>query len=94
MTNSIFRDITPRSPLKVNRRFVGTRCLHLQGRRIREARNQREAGIKQSSAILPERRLAFNGLHGVKSQKIELFITTAVRTSNRKYMNVSSYKTL
>jgi hypothetical protein len=29
-----------------------------------------------------KRRLTFNGLHGVISQKIELFITTAVRTSN------------
>jgi hypothetical protein len=26
--------------------------------------------------------LTFNGLHGVISQKIVLFITTAVRTSN------------
>jgi hypothetical protein len=26
--------------------------------------------------------LTFNGLHGVISQKLELFITTAVRTSN------------
>jgi hypothetical protein len=28
----------------------------------------------------PKRRLIFNRLHGVISQKIELFITTAVRT--------------
>jgi hypothetical protein len=28
------------------------------------------------------RRLIFNGLHGVISQTIEFFITTAVRTSN------------
>jgi hypothetical protein len=32
--------------------------------------------------VLPKRRLAFNGLHGIISQKMELFITTAVRTSN------------
>jgi hypothetical protein len=31
---------------------------------------------------LPKRRLTFNGLHGFISQKIALFITTAVRTSN------------
>jgi hypothetical protein len=30
----------------------------------------------------PKRRLTFNGLHCVKSQKIVLFITTAVRISN------------
>jgi hypothetical protein len=31
----------------------------------------------------PECRLTVNGLHGVISQKIVLFITTAVGTSNR-----------
>jgi hypothetical protein len=31
---SMFRDKTPCSPLNVNRRFGGTRPLHLQGRRI------------------------------------------------------------
>jgi hypothetical protein len=34
MKSSIFWDITPYSPLKVNRRFGGTCCLHLQSRRI------------------------------------------------------------
>jgi hypothetical protein len=33
--------------------------------------------------------LTFNGLHGVISQKIVLFITTAVRTSNPIILNVS-----
>jgi hypothetical protein len=32
--------------------------------------------------VPPKRRLTFNGLHGVMSQKIVLFITTAVITSN------------
>jgi hypothetical protein len=32
--------------------------------------------------IPPKHLLTFNGLHGVISQKIELFITIAVRTSN------------
>jgi hypothetical protein len=32
--------------------------------------------------VPPKRRLTLNGLHGVISQKIILFITTAVRTSN------------
>jgi hypothetical protein len=30
----------------------------------------------------PKRRLIFDGLHGVIFQKIELFLTAAVRTSN------------
>jgi hypothetical protein len=38
MKSTIFWDITPCSPLKVNRRFGGTYCLHLQGRRISRAR--------------------------------------------------------
>jgi hypothetical protein len=32
--------------------------------------------------VPPKRQLTFNGLHGIVSQKIEVFITTAVRTSN------------
>jgi hypothetical protein len=39
----IFWDITPCSPLKVNRRFGGTCRLHLQGRIISQARNQQES---------------------------------------------------
>jgi hypothetical protein len=42
MKSAIFWDIKARSLLKVNRRFGGTYRLHLQVRRIREARNQCE----------------------------------------------------
>jgi hypothetical protein len=34
MKSNIFWDITPCSPLKINRRFGGTYRLHLQGRKI------------------------------------------------------------
>jgi hypothetical protein len=44
MENSIFWNITLRSPLKVNLRFGGTCRLHLQGLRISQARSQRDAG--------------------------------------------------
>jgi hypothetical protein len=44
MKSSIFWDITPCRLLKVNGRFGGTCRLHLQGRRISKARNQRETG--------------------------------------------------
>jgi hypothetical protein len=37
---------------------------------------------KLKGYIPPERRLTFNGLHSVISQKIVFFITTAVRTLN------------
>jgi hypothetical protein len=69
MKSTIFWDITPCSSLKVNRLFGGTYRIHLQAR-ISQARYQRES------------RLTFNRLHAIISQKIVLFITTAVRTSN------------
>jgi hypothetical protein len=37
LKSSIFWDLMPCSPLKVNRRFGGTCGLHLQGRRIGKA---------------------------------------------------------
>jgi hypothetical protein len=43
-------DITPYSPLKVRRRFAGTFRLHLESRRISQAREQRKAGDKESCA--------------------------------------------
>jgi hypothetical protein len=45
MRSSIFWDITC-SPLRVNRRFGETCLLHLQGRIIKQTRNQREASSK------------------------------------------------
>jgi hypothetical protein len=63
MKITVFWDITPCSPLKVNRRFGGTFHLNVQGR-ISRASNQRESR---------KRLLAFNGLHRVISQKIVLF---------------------
>jgi hypothetical protein len=44
MKSSVFWDITPYSPLKVNRRFRGTYWIHLQGGRISREKNQRESG--------------------------------------------------
>jgi hypothetical protein len=102
----IFWDMTPWSPLSFNRHFGGTCRLHLQDRRINQARNQRESRWQAKlysdmlsrwflarlilrpwrwrRHVLPKRRLTFNGLHGVISQKIRFFIPTAVRTSNLK----------
>jgi hypothetical protein len=45
MKGSVLWDITPCTPLKVNRRFEGTCRLHLQGRKVSHARNQREAEL-------------------------------------------------
>jgi hypothetical protein len=43
MKSTIFWDITPCSPLKVNWRFGETHCLQLQGRILSQARNQGES---------------------------------------------------
>jgi hypothetical protein len=45
------QDIMPRGLLKVNGRFEGTCHNHLQDWRTRQARNQREAGSKQSNPL-------------------------------------------
>jgi hypothetical protein len=63
MKSCIYWDITPCSPLKVNRRYGGIFRLHLQGWRI-----------SQAWKLMARRGLAFNELHGVMSQKTELFI--------------------
>jgi hypothetical protein len=47
MMNTIFWDITPCSPLKVNRCSGGICDLHLQGKRINQARNQHEPNGKK-----------------------------------------------
>jgi hypothetical protein len=82
MKSSIFWDITPCSLLKVTRLVWRTCCLHLYGWRVRCARNQHEAVNKHtlehgrwSWQVPPKRRLTFNGLHGVISQKIVLLLT-------------------
>jgi hypothetical protein len=43
MNSTVFWDILPCSPLKVNRRFGRIYRLHIQGRRISRARNQHES---------------------------------------------------
>jgi hypothetical protein len=72
MKSFIFWDITPCSTAKVNRCFVETYRLHLQWRRVSQARNQHESGNEQTS-VPQERRLTCNGLRRVISQKTEFF---------------------
>jgi hypothetical protein len=88
----VFWDITPCSPLKVNRRFGGTYRLHLQGRAL--LATCFHAGFllgiffdpEDGDDVHPKRRLTFNGLYGFISQKVVFFITTAVRTLNPTYL--------
>jgi hypothetical protein len=88
MKSSICRDITLCSQLKVNRRCGGTRQLNVKGRRISQARKYLLPASSWFLAWLylrpwrlkwhvpPKRRLTFNGLHGVISQKTGLFKAT------------------
>jgi hypothetical protein len=52
MINSIVRDVTPHSPLKVYRSFEGTYHLHIQGRRISQATNQHVTGSFRGLSIV------------------------------------------
>jgi hypothetical protein len=45
LKSTIFWDMRPCSPLKVNRRFGGSYSLHFKGPRIRRGRNQREKKV-------------------------------------------------
>jgi hypothetical protein len=102
--STVFWDITSCIPLKVNRRFGGTCHLHLHSWRISRERNQCESRWQAELWFLPrrilrpwrwrrcvplKRRLTFNGLHGILSQKIVSFITTTVRTSNPTWLWLS-----
>jgi hypothetical protein len=72
--NSLFWDITPCSPLKVNRRFGGACRLNRQGQNIRQARNQLEVDSKQRSTLryIPEDRNLHN--HRRKNRKFYISI--------------------
>jgi hypothetical protein len=86
----IFWDMTPCSPLSFNRRSGETYRLHLQGRRKGSANHEQADGKRY---VPPKRRLKLNGLHGVISQKMILFITTAVKTSNPTILSLFSGRT-
>jgi hypothetical protein len=82
--SSILWDITPCTPSKISRFGVTWRICLLPALRwflawliLRPWRGRPH--------VTPQRRLTFNGLHGVISQKIDLFMTTAGGTSNPTY---------
>jgi hypothetical protein len=68
----VFWDIGPCSPLKVNRTFGATCRLHLQGRSIRQGRNQHEAGSKLSTCSLLVYSLACSSKTSVGFQRTTL----------------------
>jgi hypothetical protein len=96
MKSTIFWDITPCSPLSVKRPFGGTYRLHLQVRKTSLTSGGILPTCFHACFLFrlffrpwrwrryvpPKLRLTLNGLHRGISQKMVLFITTAVRTSN------------
>jgi hypothetical protein len=98
MKSIILWDMPPCSLLSCNRRFGGTCRLHLQGRRNNLFKNQQAFCLPPACLLVlaelflwpwswrryvpPKRRLQLNRLHGGISQKMILFITIAVKTSN------------
>jgi hypothetical protein len=79
------------SPLKVNQRFGGTCCFHLQGWKISRARKQCESNgrkkqtLKLELTCCSETRLTFNRLHGMIFQKTG-FKMTAVWTPGTRQL--------
>jgi hypothetical protein len=69
MENSIFMNITPCSPLKINHHFGGTCHFHLQSGRI----NHTAAQQRWRRYVAPKRQLTFNGPHSVISHNISFF---------------------
>jgi hypothetical protein len=80
--NSILWGMTPCSLLSCNRRFGGTFCLPSAYLWFLLKLFLRPWRWKQY--VPPKRRLKLNGLHCVISQKMILFLPTAVKTSNHK----------
>jgi hypothetical protein len=75
MKSTVVWDITPYSPLKISRDFGGTHRFHLRGRigRTRYLLSRWYSARLIGPRRWRQRRLTFNGLHGVISLEIVLF---------------------
>jgi hypothetical protein len=82
--STIFWDITPCSPLKVNQCFRGTYRLHLQDLLSHWYLAWLIRPWRWRQHVPPKRWLTFNGLHSIISHKTLLLMTTTV--------NLKSYK--
>jgi hypothetical protein len=83
--SSIFWDVMPCNPLKVNRHLGGTCCLHHQGRRLTQARNQRDASSRHR--ILNPTLSSCDVLHSPCSVSL-------VSKRSRKHFVTKGHKTL
>jgi hypothetical protein len=104
MKRSAFWDIMLCDLLKVNQHSRGKCHFHLQCWRVRQARNQYEAGsrllllclaysstMNMESMYSSEHWLTLNGILGVISQKIEILVTATVRISYPTHKQLISF---
>jgi hypothetical protein len=97
MESSVFWIITLCSSLKVNGRFGGTCHLHLHSRRISHARNQHEAGSRQSSCLAYSSTLKMEATCSSETS-VDFKLTTwrckpeDITLHNRRCENLKSYK--
>jgi hypothetical protein len=106
LKSTIVWDITPWSPLRVNRRFRGTYRLHLQSRKNKLSKKPAWEQVASRAQLIVrlwrwrryvplKRRLTLNGLHGVISKKMVLCRTLHnVRCENLKSFTVPCAWTL
>jgi hypothetical protein len=82
MKNTVFWGVAPCRCSGLNRRFGGTYCLHLQGRKIRERRTSHLLTLVPRSRIflrwrwrryVPPKRWFTQDLHGATSHKTAFF---------------------
>jgi hypothetical protein len=82
---------------EAHRRFGGKYCLYILGRRLRQEisnmyfynsstceQRTYSSGLNMCTVRLSETSVNLTGLHGITSQKLVLFIVTAVRTHTQK----------
>jgi hypothetical protein len=87
-------DVLPWRSVEVHNQLGGMYCLHHQGWKVRQTRNQQEAGSKQCAICLllgvlfsvpPKFWWTYTGLHGITSQKERPFIVTDVGSWDPTY---------
>jgi hypothetical protein len=89
--SSVFWDITPCSPLSVNRRFGGSYRLHLQGRKISQARNRCQAGSKENSGLLKTEATCFSEMSVDFKRTTRRYIPEDRNLHNHRCENLKSY---
>jgi hypothetical protein len=84
--SSVFWDITPCSPLKVNRRFGGRFLLHLQGRKWENP----ETSVKQMAVLIEAGDMFLRNV-GLLSKDYKMLLVYPRTLHNHRCENLTSY---